>query len=525
MSLAYKNISQGTTSASKSQSQGQQSIVADPKRSAGRNNCRSANQCKSGGDVHRPTNHHQQHGDGGDYVEASFLHRGRRRYPAMQADSDDEDNNTTNTLRMKHLGQAALNNFDSPSESRFFRRTGGQYQREQNGGGSNRHFMGIPQPNADDSDDLDAMDDHEANEGYNPRSFQRVSIAAGLPDCQIPIAPTTPAVKGRIVKQPSRRGDPPITGFGDNEDADFEDSKYQDSDMEDDDYYEQNDGSLRDGSADYDSAMDDEEECFEEDQSQSMIQQEPRFRRSSSIKKSRAGESRPSGPRLVNCNARPTGTNRSHPAVARRDTNAGKPRIIFENSSQNLAPSRYSGDVMPWGVNQQPVLVPQHKVSDAHLKKRGLTRAAAGENVGKRSYGANDPENVAIVNMKENDGMSFAQIAEVLNARRVDAGRSPNLTVCGVNGRYNRTAPILFAMQGIKFVPLSDRKKAGGAKLHGTSTKKAGWSADAENKLVDIVKQIDAEKWKRVSQMLNADLYNGRIIHDAAACAKRYAAL
>ncbi|KAG4437557.1 hypothetical protein IFR05_006944 [Cadophora sp. M221] len=173
----------------------------------------------------------------------------------------------------------------------------------------------------------------------------------------------------------------------------------------------------------------------------------------------------------------------------------------FNQPGASLGPSRYSGDPsVGWGLNQDPPSVPQTSVSDAALFKRGLTRGAK-EKVCKRGYGANDPENVNIVNMKE-DGMSFGEIVEKLNLVRVENGRAPSLSVCGVTSRYNRTAPLLFAAEGRQFIPLSKRGK-GDVLADGAITEKPTWSDDLDLVLAQCVKDIDKEKWGRVAKEFN----------------------
>ncbi|CAD6443570.1 f198d5fd-cedc-4f75-8eac-c28f46a1cfed-CDS [Sclerotinia trifoliorum] len=495
---------------------------------AGRKTRRNANKSKLGdGEGRRPMGPFQQHNANGDeghdnitgYIRVDPRHYS---YP-FEGQSDDGYLNLTHPSEMIRGGEGSISDFDSPSASRNDRRIASRFLQEQHNGRKARNNRDQSRPNDDSGDDFGKMDDGYENHGYGPRQFQRVTLTSGLPEPRFPIVPTTPAVKGRVVKQALRRGRRPFAEVSDNEDATLETSDYQDSNMDEDEYYEQA-RYRQDESPDYDTPMA-EVEDYDGDEDEYMFVSEPGFRRPNRVEKNRAGGV------LHPSNIRPTtnataseGSLNSHPA-ARRGKKSGRPRILFNNPGEDLAPSRYSGAIMPWGINQQPVLVDQETVSDAHLKKRGLKRPPPGEKVGKRSYGANDPENVAIVNMKENEGKSFAEIAEFLNAKRVSAGLKPGLTVCGVNGRYNRTAPILFATQGLKFVPLSERRKANGAAKHGSLTSKAGWTAEAEDRLVDIVKQVEAEKWTNVARKLNLDLYNGQAVYDATACAKRYAAI
>ncbi|KAH8804757.1 hypothetical protein F5884DRAFT_754350 [Xylogone sp. PMI_703] len=168
----------------------------------------------------------------------------------------------------------------------------------------------------------------------------------------------------------------------------------------------------------------------------------------------------------------------------------------FYNHGHGLDPSRFSGVDVPWGTNKVPETVPQDAVSDAALLKRGLKRGK-GPRVIKRGAGANDPENIAIVNMKENEGLSFAKIAEILNQRRVEEGRQPSLTQTGVNGRYNRTAPLLFAAEGKEFVPLSQRSKD----KQGAERFRPMWNDELNTELVKVVKEAEAQKWEVVARM------------------------
>jgi hypothetical protein len=187
----------------------------------------------------------------------------------------------------------------------------------------------------------------------------------------------------------------------------------------------------------------------------------------------------------------------SHPPAPQADSH-------FHDFGYKLQPSRYSGVPMPWGVQAPPQMVDQDEVTDAALLKRNLARGQ-GKKICKRSYGANDPENIAIVNMKENQNLSFTEIAQILNDQRVEQGKNPSLSSCGVNSRYNRTAPLLYASQGRAFVPLSQRKGAG-RHAHGRSIRtqfgtQFVWSQEADLELVKCVKEVDSARWPTVASL------------------------
>lgn len=184
----------------------------------------------------------------------------------------------------------------------------------------------------------------------------------------------------------------------------------------------------------------------------------------------------------------------NHPPALQADSH-------FHDFGYKLQPSRYSGVPMPWGVQAPPQMVDQDEVTDAALLKRNIARGE-GKKICKRSYGANDPENIAIVNMKENQNLSFAEIAQILNDQRVEQGKNPSLSSCGVNSRYNRTAPLLYASQGRAFVPLSQRKGAG-RRAHGRSIRSSQfvWSQEADLELVKCVKEVDSARWPTVASL------------------------
>lgn len=187
------------------------------------------------------------------------------------------------------------------------------------------------------------------------------------------------------------------------------------------------------------------------------------------------------------------------PRLGERSQHSSPISNPFSIPAGDRRPSRYSGEENIWSVNQDPVMVSQDKISDAALKKRNLSRTDS-EKQCPRGYGANDPENIRIVNMKETQGLSFAKIAEALNETRIQEGRKPSMTACGVTSRYNRTAPLLFASQGKTFVPLSKRK--GKVDAHGTRTGQPAWTPDLDLLLVEKFKEFEQSRWSTIAQMM-----------------------
>lgn len=199
------------------------------------------------------------------------------------------------------------------------------------------------------------------------------------------------------------------------------------------------------------------------------------------------------------------------------------PRTVHEEEFNDpgamLPESRYQGGDQPWNLNQDPPLVPASEVSNAALLKRDLKRPRT-EFVCKRSYGANDPENIAIVNLREYDGKDFTQICAEMNDRRIEAGKAPTLSVTGVTARYNRTAPLLFAARGEEFIPLAKRPFKNAPNMG----KKTGfaWTSELDVELVNIFKEVDSERWKIV-----ADIFRERTGEDVdyMTVARRYSQL
>ena len=193
----------------------------------------------------------------------------------------------------------------------------------------------------------------------------------------------------------------------------------------------------------------------------------------------------------------------------------------FRITGARLNPSRSSGARMPWRVNNDAAtdsdddFDDENQIpADASLLKRQLNPTKSGKKG--RSAGANDPENIRIVNMRDDDGMRFDKIASILNAERIGAGREPSLTTNSINGRYNRTAPLLYAAAGKVFMPPGERRRRGFDRgASGRGLRVAGgiggasdgtgdlWSPVTDTELVRIVKEYDESKWERVATAIN----------------------
>lgn len=203
---------------------------------------------------------------------------------------------------------------------------------------------------------------------------------------------------------------------------------------------------------------------------------------------------------------------------------------IETSLGKGYGPSRYSGARdLAWHTNKMPDEPSRiERVSKAALLKRGLEEGEE-ETVLHRGYGASDPENIEIVNLKDAKGYSFVEIADILNRKRVAEGRDPKLTSTACNGRYNRTAPIIYESRGEEFVPISQRKKSNPASArHGMPRDPgyldgASWNGELDEVLVEIVRQYDKEKWDVVKGRF--EQRTGMRVHDTMQLAKRFGAL
>ena len=168
---------------------------------------------------------------------------------------------------------------------------------------------------------------------------------------------------------------------------------------------------------------------------------------------------------------------------------------------QERLPSRSSGVVLanskgPY-LNKAPQLAPQRPVTEASLLKRGLTKLGEAT-MSRRASGANDPENITIVNLVDNHGKKWSEVAEILNGARIAKGLQPSFTANGVHNRYNRNAPLLTAAEGREFIPVRERN----SKAPNSATSPA-WTPELDKLLVEIIQIVDAEKWPRVALLFN----------------------
>jgi len=190
----------------------------------------------------------------------------------------------------------------------------------------------------------------------------------------------------------------------------------------------------------------------------------------------------------------------------------------WRNIGEGRKESRFSGSVQSPTRNKMPRAVPRSTVSDAVLLKKGLP-VAKGKHCINRAYGVNDPENIEIVNLHDHHNMSWAEIAEKMNAKRVAQGKTQQLSITAIANRYCRNAPVLMGAAGMKFVPLAKRRKTAKGE---EDVPRIDWTAENDVVLVEIYNAYEEARWETICREFQEE--TGIEVHPMEA-ARRYAAI
>ena len=127
--------------------------------------------------------------------------------------------------------------------------------------------------------------------------------------------------------------------------------------------------------------------------------------------------------------------------------------------------------------------------------KRGLNRGK-GDTMAIRGAGINDPENIRIVNLRDNEDKSWKEITNLLNEDRILKGYATGFTANNVHNRYNRNAPVLCAAEGIPFVPISERRKQ---RFQGGRSKGSDWNDHFDELLVQSHNDVKGLFWQQIA--------------------------
>ena len=184
----------------------------------------------------------------------------------------------------------------------------------------------------------------------------------------------------------------------------------------------------------------------------------------------------------------------------------------------------------PIDVSLQPFIKPsqvayadQSPESTAGELKRQLS-SVTGINYAnnKKLKGDSDPENQKIYILRQKENMNFDEIANIINADRISAGRVGNITSAAVYNRYKRNSPLIAMYRGEVFKPCKLDEEHGTLREFQRAELAApsGFDDEEDKLLVKAVTEIKQEYWKLVSERLQA--LGGRK-HTHKECADRFA--
>ena len=155
-----------------------------------------------------------------------------------------------------------------------------------------------------------------------------------------------------------------------------------------------------------------------------------------------------------------------------------------------------------WEVHIDPPLVDASSLTAAAKVKRGIPQDTEAEKVCVKATGANDPENIEIVNLKDINDLSFKEIAKIINTKRIKNGGDPNQTANSVNCRYNRTAPHLYQTQNKTFVRIADRANARGERKYTKEQEALIWDEDMDMALIKFEQEYVRSKWEVLAEKM-----------------------
>lgn len=230
------------------------------------------------------------------------------------------------------------------------------------------------------------------------------------------------------------------------------------------------------------------------------------------------------------------------------------PNRSRSRSPEVIIPIRTPGDHYP--PPTPPVPVPalkatpsrarqlKHKLDSAG-KLRDVPGPTSASAYRKRTLPEHDPENQTIKTLRQDNKMSWTQIAAVLNKRRITRGEEPSMTEAAVYGRFVRNAPRIAAMKGeagfdkdnymflkthanpTSFGDLVRSGRGGGASSNGDGgnsmrRRPIQWTEELEEALVLSVQRTKADLWTYVVSRMRV---NYGIELTTEECAKKFALL
>lgn len=137
-----------------------------------------------------------------------------------------------------------------------------------------------------------------------------------------------------------------------------------------------------------------------------------------------------------------------------------------------------------------------------------------------RVLAEHDPENHEIKRLRQQEKLKWGVMAEILNKKRVAAGKLPSLTDNAVYSRYARNGPRIAAANGEEWDPSTIGPHL--SKRAEPMAPIVGFDAVQDEMLVKAYQEIQQETWELVSERIVA---MGGNKHDPEICARRYQAL
>ncbi|KAF2136122.1 uncharacterized protein K452DRAFT_342059 [Aplosporella prunicola CBS 121167] len=155
---------------------------------------------------------------------------------------------------------------------------------------------------------------------------------------------------------------------------------------------------------------------------------------------------------------------------------------------------------------------PKPKSYAAEMKERMLAsgRGGFGISAGRKNSPAKNEENIMIKDLRQNERLSWDEIAKQLNERRVANGQQTGLTAASVYGRFVRNAPLIAEMNGENDFDVQDHMHL---QEHRKRAKHAGpavdrdpaerpmpiFSEEDDRKLCLAVQHVDNDRWNAIA--------------------------
>lgn len=208
-------------------------------------------------------------------------------------------------------------------------------------------------------------------------------------------------------------------------------------------------------------------------------------------------------------------------------TNSPDNNLTATNTTQPITASSSNNgtnsSTTPPTLNPPNTIPPVARGYAHELKKALSTHRAAAIITPRKRAPEHDPENYEIKRMRVEESMAWADIARILNDRRIANGQTPSLTEAAVYGRFVRNGPRIAAAHGEDFNPSDYMKLRNVKTMPEGETPPAGeaerFSAGQDAFLIEAHHEVQQGFWEAVADRLFEK--SGKRF-TAQQCAKRY---